>query len=92
MGGVCEKARFKCRKLEFFGDAGDYYFEQPSIKLIESGLWSGASFLPRMSKIEIVSRSDTYIDAIRFTYANCQTDTPQPTIYNALNELGEHPK
>ena len=71
LGGVCEKAMFKCRKLEYFGDAGDIYFEQPSIKLIESGLWSGASFLPRMSKIEIISRNEKYIDSIRFTYANC---------------------
>lgn len=27
LGGVCEKAMFKCRKLEYFGDAGDIYFE-----------------------------------------------------------------
>ena len=45
-----------------------------------------------MSKIEIVSRNEKYIDAIRFTYANCQTDSPQPTIFNALNEIGKHPK
>lgn len=92
LGGVCEKAMFKCRKLDFFGDAGDIYFEQPSIQLIESGLWSGASFLPRMSKIEIVSRNEKFIDAIRFTYANCTTDSPQPTIYDALNDLNKHPK
>ena len=29
----------KCRKLDFYGDAGDFYFEQPSINVIESGLW-----------------------------------------------------
>lgn len=31
LGGVCEKAMFQCRKLDYFGDAGDIYFEQPSI-------------------------------------------------------------
>ena len=26
-GGIQGKAIFKCRKLDFFGDAGDIYFE-----------------------------------------------------------------
>lgn len=91
LGGVCEKAIFKCRKMEYFGDAGDIYFEQPSITLIESGLWSGASFLPRMSKIEIISRNEKFIDAIRFTYANYATDSPQPTIFNSIGVSLKNP-
>jgi hypothetical protein len=86
LGGVCEKARFRCRKMDYFGDAGDVYFEQPSIKLIECGLWSGSSFIPRMSKIETISRSLSSIDAIRFTYTSCVTDSPQPSVYQALND------
>ena len=45
-----------------------------------------------MSKVEIVARNEKYIDAIRFTYANCQTDSPQPTVFNAINSIDKHPK
>ena len=71
-GGILGKAIFKCRKLDFYGDAGDIYFEQPSINVIESGLWqasaNGDGNLPRITKIETISRSSDASDAIRFTY------------------------
>jgi hypothetical protein len=37
------RRRFKCRKLDFFGALGDIYFEQPSLTLIESGLWCNSN-------------------------------------------------
>jgi len=70
-GGLRGEPVLKCRKLDYYGDAGDYYFEQPSMSVIESGLWhaSGSSALPRITRIETVSRSSEFIDAIRFTYS-----------------------
>ena len=70
-GGLrSETTLLKCRKLDFYGDAGDFYFEQPSINLIESGLWqAGNGNLPRITRIETISRSSDAIDAIRFTYS-----------------------
>ncbi len=67
-GGIPGKAIFKCRKLDYYGDAGDIYFEQPSIPLVESGLWSGSAAIPRITKIEMVSEASEFIDAIRFSY------------------------
>ena len=68
-GGILGKAVFKCRKIDFFGDCGDVYFEQPSINLIESGLWSEKTLRPRLFRVEIVSTApENKIDAIRFTY------------------------
>lgn len=61
----------KCRKLDYYGDAGDFYFEQPNISVIESGLWHAVNgnSLPRITRIETISRSIDAIDAIRFTYS-----------------------
>jgi len=50
-GGISERQKMECRKLPFFGDAGDTYFEQPSINLILSGLWSCAHLKPKLVRI-----------------------------------------
>ena len=71
-GGILGKAIFKCRKLDYFGDAGDIYFEQPSIALVESGLWSGSAAIPRMVKIEVGSESGEFIDAIRLSFVKTE--------------------
>jgi hypothetical protein len=61
----------ECRKLPFFGDCGETYFEQPSMNLILSGLWSCAHLRPRLVRVETVG-DDNFFNAIRFTY---QTDS-----------------
>ena len=78
-GFNADSMTLKCRKLDFYGDAGDFYFEQPSISVVESGLWqrvcskdNNAGSLPRITRIETISRSSDAIDAIRFTYTRQQ--------------------
>ena len=66
-GGIAERQKMECRKLPYFGDAGEIYFEQPSINLILSGLWSCAHLKPRLVRIETIG-DDEFFDAIRFTY------------------------
>jgi hypothetical protein len=60
----------QCRKLHYFGDVGEIYFEQPSINLIQSGLWSCSHLRTKLVRIETMAPSsdDPYFDAIRFTY------------------------
>ena len=84
-GGILGKAIFKCRKLDFYGDAGDIYFEQPSITLVESGLWSGSAAIPRITKIETVSESSEFIDAIRFSYVKTEyTSSTKSVLIDSL--------
>ena len=80
-GGITQSEKIlKCRKLDYYGDAGDFYFEQPSINVIESGLWQASANsegnLPRITRIETISRSSDAIDAIRFTYSK-QAPAPE---------------
>ena len=65
---IKRKSFFKCRKLDFYGDAGELYFEQPSIKQVESGLWKGNAAIPVVSKIEAAFDNRGVIDAMRFSF------------------------
>ena len=57
------------RKSCYFGSIGENYFEQPSINLIQSGLWSCSDLRPRLVRVEAWSeRLSASIDAIRLTF------------------------
>jgi hypothetical protein len=68
-GGVEGKGLLTCRKVGFWGSVGETYFEQPSMNLIQSGLWSCSDMKPRLVRIETFSSaySDPF-EAIRFFY------------------------
>lgn len=69
-GGINDRQKMQCRKLHYFGEVGEIYFEQPSINLIQSGLWSCSHLRTKLVRIETMAPSsdDPYFDAIRFTY------------------------
>ena len=68
------KKRFKCRKLDFNGAVGDIYFEQPSMTLIESGLWCNQNErnLPYLRQLCYFKSTDfsgnEYINSVKCTY------------------------
>ncbi len=68
-GGISGKSMLKCRKVGYWGTVGEIYFEQPSINLIHSGLWSCTELQPKLIRVEtFAEKYGEPVDAIRLTF------------------------